>query len=500
MATAPTSPLSLTTFDPEDQGALDEVKASRKALQELLLERQSALINPTFLAMAQGFLAPTKTGSFGESLGNVAGQLAPVQEAERRREIQTAQMRAELASQELAERQATGRQKLAGQVYRTSESGDLEIDPEAAMRYARATGDLKAMDAAVAAQRKQRIQSAAKGVLVDKEVTDESGNKRTMTTFDPTAAYKVARLSDDPVSAIAAVAKNIPLLRKAGLMGDLPSEEPTPFDALILMADQLGPQGPALKERAKNLAEQYRKGYIDDDKANAFANQLFNTANSSVDRQTAQQNQMVIQGLMVGLRQQGLQLQMESAQERRDRLDQESRLKLTDEQKEVLRKIVTPTILEGAKGATALAQVQQLRQKIEKAPSGAISGAFASSVGRLLGTDENTALRELTSLSKALIPQIPRLPGAASNLDAQNLELSIGRLSDITLTNQQRRDLVKDIEQRLKLLVDRADAVQQSWDSTKTVPMSVLGGSTPPAGTGQRRTFTVIGTEPAGRQ
>lgn len=32
-------------------------------------------IDPTWLALAQGFLAPTKTGGFGESLSNAAGQL-----------------------------------------------------------------------------------------------------------------------------------------------------------------------------------------------------------------------------------------------------------------------------------------------------------------------------------------------------------------------------------------------------------------------------------------
>jgi hypothetical protein len=32
-------------------------------------------IDPTWLALAQGFLAPTKTGGFGESLGNAAAQL-----------------------------------------------------------------------------------------------------------------------------------------------------------------------------------------------------------------------------------------------------------------------------------------------------------------------------------------------------------------------------------------------------------------------------------------
>jgi hypothetical protein len=44
-------------------------------------------------------LAPTKTGSFGESLGNVAGALAPVQAAEDKRAVDLAKMRLEVAQQ-----------------------------------------------------------------------------------------------------------------------------------------------------------------------------------------------------------------------------------------------------------------------------------------------------------------------------------------------------------------------------------------------------------------
>ena len=63
------------------------------------------------LAMAQGFLAPTKTGSFGESLGNVSAQLRPVQEAEEKRAQDIAKMRFELAQQNLAQTRATAGEK-----------------------------------------------------------------------------------------------------------------------------------------------------------------------------------------------------------------------------------------------------------------------------------------------------------------------------------------------------------------------------------------------------
>jgi hypothetical protein len=48
--------------------------------------------------MAQGFLGPTKSGSFGESISNVAAAVGPAAEAERKRNIEMAQIRAELAA------------------------------------------------------------------------------------------------------------------------------------------------------------------------------------------------------------------------------------------------------------------------------------------------------------------------------------------------------------------------------------------------------------------
>lgn len=82
-----------------DLPAYQKYEAAQKALENMLAERENRLFDPTLLAMAQGFLSPTKTGSFGESLGNVAGALAPVQAAEDKRAIDLAKMRLEVAQQ-----------------------------------------------------------------------------------------------------------------------------------------------------------------------------------------------------------------------------------------------------------------------------------------------------------------------------------------------------------------------------------------------------------------
>lgn len=81
--------------------ALQKYLDAQKYANEVLEERNNRLFDPTMLAMAQGFLAPTKTGSFGESLGNVAAAVGPAQAAEEKRTMDMAKMRLEMAQQGL---------------------------------------------------------------------------------------------------------------------------------------------------------------------------------------------------------------------------------------------------------------------------------------------------------------------------------------------------------------------------------------------------------------
>lgn len=97
------------------QNYLDAQKRANEAFEE----RQNRLIDPVYLAMAQGFLAPTKTGSFGESLGNVAATVGPAQAAEEKRNMDMAKMRLEMAQQglqtDIQTKQAEMRQRVINQ-------------------------------------------------------------------------------------------------------------------------------------------------------------------------------------------------------------------------------------------------------------------------------------------------------------------------------------------------------------------------------------------------
>jgi hypothetical protein len=88
----------------EYKRAKAEVDAAREAMKEALANRKDR-IDPSALALAQGFLAPTRTGSFGESLGTAVGAYAKSQEGEADRNAQLAKMRYELSQTALRDEQ-----------------------------------------------------------------------------------------------------------------------------------------------------------------------------------------------------------------------------------------------------------------------------------------------------------------------------------------------------------------------------------------------------------
>jgi hypothetical protein len=97
--------------------AMQEYFDAQKNARDKFEERSNnRLFDPTLLAMAQGFLAPTKTGGFGESLGNVAAAVGPAQSAEEKRIMEMAKMRLEMAQQgvqtDIQTKQAQMKQRL----------------------------------------------------------------------------------------------------------------------------------------------------------------------------------------------------------------------------------------------------------------------------------------------------------------------------------------------------------------------------------------------------
>lgn len=101
--------ISLSDIGRRVYGSSADYEAKKKAVDDARAAMEGALtdrkfrIDPQMLALAQGFLAPTQTGSFGESLGTAAGAYLKAQQSEEQRLRELARMRYELARSGLDE-------------------------------------------------------------------------------------------------------------------------------------------------------------------------------------------------------------------------------------------------------------------------------------------------------------------------------------------------------------------------------------------------------------
>lgn len=75
----------------------DSLDLAMQRIQDLLAQRENKSYNPTLLAIAQGMLAPSATGSFGEGVGAAAGNVMKAQEQEQKQAMENAQMRLQIA-------------------------------------------------------------------------------------------------------------------------------------------------------------------------------------------------------------------------------------------------------------------------------------------------------------------------------------------------------------------------------------------------------------------
>lgn len=140
-ATPPASPYEKAQVEYKAQ--LDALIKQQNNLVASLDSRQSAG-NP-FFALAQGFLAPTKGGGFGESAGNAMQLFGAQQEQERKLNQETAMMRMQLAQASLApykeQMEMARKASMSGDIRKLlSGEGGQPIKPSEAPDVARSMG------------------------------------------------------------------------------------------------------------------------------------------------------------------------------------------------------------------------------------------------------------------------------------------------------------------------------------------------------------------------
>jgi hypothetical protein len=123
---AVTTPSPLTSPFQEQQSKLDSISAQ---IQNQLEKSSSAKDVPWF-ALAGALLSPTRTGAFGESLGNAANVMGQYQSEQKKQELPNLQARFSMLQQDLATKKQNKILELAPQAFTTDEKGNPTLNKD----------------------------------------------------------------------------------------------------------------------------------------------------------------------------------------------------------------------------------------------------------------------------------------------------------------------------------------------------------------------------------
>ena len=124
--------------DPDIVEANTRYQDALAKLTESLDNRKNRFFDPTLLAAASGFLAPTQTGGFGESLGKAAEKIGPAESAAQKEEQEMLQQKLAVAGQGLELQRLKSRDAELGRY----------LNPQAEAPAPRPTGPLAGPQAA----------------------------------------------------------------------------------------------------------------------------------------------------------------------------------------------------------------------------------------------------------------------------------------------------------------------------------------------------------------
>jgi hypothetical protein len=128
-------PITYEGQSSEEQAKIQELQRVQQELRDALQNRQQ-LFDPVLLAMAQGFLSPTKTGSFGEAIANTAALVGPAQAQAEKERRERLMMEKELAAIDLGQIAEGQKRRLGAGLLKPGQP----MNPEEFQRYAQLVG------------------------------------------------------------------------------------------------------------------------------------------------------------------------------------------------------------------------------------------------------------------------------------------------------------------------------------------------------------------------
>jgi hypothetical protein len=257
-------------------------------LQELLAKKQG--IDPDMLAISRGFFKPTKTGSFSESLGNVAEEYGASQREQQKNDVSNVQARMALAKAGSEREREKASEGLMGKLYKNGEQG-LEMDPEVAMKLASILKDPKFLQQAQTEQRQRALSKAGNELITTTQFTKPDGTSETKFKINPAKFGDYVKLTGDPLLASEKLADAIKKMRSSGMINDM-GDTSNPFEILKLTAELLGDKGKGFL----GLIDHYSKNYskMDPEVADKKATELNQQISQHLDRNQQMANAMMI--------------------------------------------------------------------------------------------------------------------------------------------------------------------------------------------------------------
>lgn len=303
--------------------------------------------------------------------------------------------------------------------------------------------------------KKNEMRNIAGTFLQPLETKDESGAIKKSFVVNPNAMTNLLKYSDNPIEDMSKYAQAIPNLRKAGLLGSRDAEG-TPFDGLAMMVTD-----PLIKKQVEQYAKQYKNGTMDDDKANALANQILTMYTSHMDRKQQAQFSQSMQIFQSMIAQQNLELRKSDFERKKE----EDSKKLTDEQKIVFKNVITPILSQGTKAYSAMQEFDAIEKDIMLLPESIVGNAKQF----VIGTEARKAARQIEAATQRLKTMVPRLPGSQSNYDSANIEKGLGQLTDPTFSRADKLAIWNSVKESFQRLANDADRYEMYWDKYKKI-------------------------------
>ena len=405
-------------------------------------------LDPKWLAVAQGFLAPTRTGSFGEALGNVAGNINKINETENDQKRKDLMMRMELGKAMSDTETKKDIQKLVPQLY----GADNKLNVPIAKQYAAMTGDTKFLQTVLAEEAAQKQKDLVNKVFKVNEVTNKNGEKVTRFSMDNSAWENALKNSPDAIKVLKDLGDTRQSLLDQGMMMDQTDRE-NPFKYYSTVPNRI------IQQEALSLSKRFEQGMSQKeiDKAEERLSKRALDVMHQQEVLAAQRGQTAIA--------EGLKMSQQALNE-----EKLARLKetLTPQQMKTYEKLIIPIKTDQTKSENYNQTLDKLEQYAKDAPDGPLEYAQYQ-LKRYTNSNDPmvSAMNNLIGEKAKAVTEIPKFSQKGTVYDEILHGKIIGNLDDARLSRQQRLDAIKRLREDNEAQAKMNEKIIDHWNDTK---------------------------------